>query len=182
MKRFLSFVIMAIVTVIPFTVNAASEIIFSCGDTDAEGNRTCVVGYNIDDSTPQSSVNVNLTEHGGAEVLSIEGIASSNFTLNSQNESNGVHSVILSSPDSVSGEQELFTFTYKNSGTEDCKVTISIGTDNKEVVTETVDTPIAEGEEPQTGATLPFIALGTIALIAGATYFTTKNKTKMYKI
>ena len=173
---------MAIVAVVPFTVNAASEIIFSCGDTDDEGYRTCVVGYKIDDSTPQSSVNVTLTEQGGAEVTSLDGIASSSFSLNSQNESSGVHSVILSSPDAVSGEQELFTFTYKNSGTEDCKVVINIGTDNKEVITETVDTPIAEGEEPKTGATLPFIALGAITIIAGGTYIATKNKTKMYKI
>ena len=69
------------------------------------------------------------------------------------------------------------TFKYQNSGLEDCKVTIGIGNDNKDVETE--DTPT---ENVQTGSSLPYIALGTIALIAVGAYLKTKNKAKMYKI
>ena len=181
MKRFLSFMVMSLFAVLPFTVNAASEITYNCGDFDAEGIRTCTVGYSIDNSTPQDSVTVQLTEVGGAEILSVDGIPNSEFSISTQNENNGVWSIILVSPDSLTGEYSLLTFRYKQSGTAECKVTVGIGNDNKDV--DTNDTPTdTPTDNVQTGSTLPYIALGAIALIAVGAYFTTKNKSKMYRI
>lgn len=176
MKKILSFLVMGLVTVLPLTVDAASKINYECGEFDADGVRTCSVGYTIDSDTPQSSITVYLTEHGGAEVTEVNVLSDSEFT-GTPSEGDGVWTVSLASPDSLSGEFSLFTFKYKNSGEEDCKVTISIGNDNKDV--EETDTPT---ENVKTGATLPFIALGTIAVIAGGAYVVTKNKSKMYKI
>ncbi len=180
MKKFLGFVVMSLVAVLPFTVSAASEITYTCGEVDSEGNRTCTVGYIIDQNTPQDSVSVTLTEQGGADITAVNSISNSEFAISTQNETNGVWSVVLASPDTVYGEFSLFTFTYKVSGEEDCKITIAIGNDNKDVTTST--TPDTPSENPQTGSSLPYIALGGVLLVAGVAYFATKNKSKMYKI
>lgn len=181
MKKFLGFMVMGFAAIMPFSVDAASEITYNCGDIDATGSRTCSVGYKIDAATPKDSVSVTLTEEGGADITSIEGVADSEFSISTKNESNGVWSVVLVSPDTVGGEFSLFTFTYKVSGTENCKVKIAIGDENKEI-TETPAEPDVPTENKQTGTTLPYIALGAVALIAVGGYLTTKNKSKMYKI
>ena len=181
MKKFLSFMVMSLFAVLPFSVNAASEITYNCGDFDAEGVRTCTVGYLIDASTPQDSVTVQLTEHGGAEIISVDGVSNSEFSISTQNAVDNVWSIVLVSPDAVSGEYSLLSFKYRQSGTAECKVTVGIGNDNKDV--ETNDTPTdTPTDNVQTGSTLPYIALGAIALIAVGAYVTTKNKSKMYKI
>ena len=179
MKKILSFMVMSLVAVLPLSVNAASKITYNCGDFDAEGVRTCTVGYVIDESTPQDSVSVKLTEHGGAEILNVNGVSDSEFSISTQNEVDGVWSIVLIAPDTVAGEYSLLTFKYKQSGTEDCKVTVGIGNDNKDVEEVPTDEPT---EQKPTGATLPYIALGAIALVATGAYLTTKNKSKMYKI
>lgn len=177
MKKILSLLVMSIVAILPLTVNADSEITYSCGDFDSEGIRTCTVGYKIDESTPQDSVSVKLTEQGGADITEINGVSDDDFLIDSKNETDGIWLVTLSSITPVSGEHNLLTFKYKKSGTSDCKVTIGIGNGNKDI-TET-DKPT---DNVKTGSTLPYIALGAIALIACGAYVMTKNKSKMYKI
>lgn len=181
MKKILSFLVMSLVAILPFEVSAASKITYDCSDFDAEGIRNCTVGYVIDQSTPQDSVSVKLTEHGGAEITTINGVSDSEFSISTQNETDGVYSVVLIAVNGKqSGEHSLLTFRYKKSGTEDCKVTVGIGNDNKDLPEET--TPDEPTENVKTGSTLPYIALGTITLIAIGAYLTTKNKSKMYKI
>lgn len=181
MKKYLCFMVMSLLLVLPFTVSAASEITYSCGSFDADGVRTCTVGYLIDANTPQDSVTVQLTEVGGAEVLSVDGVSNSEFSISTQNTVDNVWSIVLVSPDAVSGEYSLLTFKYKSSGTPDCKVTVGIGNDNKDV--DKNDTPTDKPtDNVQTGSTLPYIALGAIAVVAVVSYVATKNKSKMYKI
>lgn len=181
MKKILSFMVMSLFVFLPLSVSADSSLDVVCGDFDSEGIRTCTVMYNIDESTPQDSVSVKLTEHGGADVTSINGVSDSEFSISTQNEVDGVWSIVLISPDKISGSEiSLLTFKYKNSGTEDCKISVSIGNDNKDVGTPV--TPDEPTDNVQTGSTLPYIALGVIALIAVGAYLTTKNKAKMYKI
>ena len=176
MRKILSFVVMCFGLVLPLTVNAASEITYSCGDFDENGVRTCKVSYVIDESTPQNSITVNLTEHGGATITSIEDIEGAEFYMPTEAvQGDGMWTATLQTLDAVYGEFDLLTFKYQKSGTEDCKVTISIGDTNKEV-----DEPMPES--PETGSTLPYIALGAIALIAVGAYLKTKNKAKMYRI
>lgn len=178
MRKILSFVVMSLFLVLPFTVSAASEIIYDCGNFDANGVRTCTVAYKIDEATPQNSVTVTLTEHGGAQILSVDDFDGEEFQfVGGVVEADGVWTASLQTIDPTAGEYNLLTFKYQNSGLEDCKVTIGIGNDNKDVETE--DTPT---ENVQTGSSLPYIALGTIALIAVGAYLKTKNKAKMYKI
>jgi len=179
-KKILSFMVMSLVAILPLSVNAASEITYNCGDFDAEGVRTCTVGYVIDANTPQDSVSVKLTEHGGAEITTVNGVSDSEFSISTQNEADGVWSIVLIAPDTVAGEYSLLTFKYKQSGTEDCKVTVGIGNDNKDLTEK--PTPDKPTDNVQTGSTLPYIALGAIALVAVGAYVTTKNKSKMYKI
>lgn len=177
MKKILSFVVMCLGLVLPFTVNAASQIVHSCGDFDDDGVRTCTIAYKIDESTPKNRVTVTLTEHGGAEILLVDDFEGEDFYMpGSATETNGVWTATLQTIDEVYGEYNLLTFKYRKSGLEDCKVTIAIGEDNK-VIEEDEET-----ENVQTGSTLPYIALGTIALIAVGVYFKTKNKAKLYRI
>ena len=176
MRKILSFVVMCLGLVLPFTVNAASEIVYNCGNFDESGVRTCTVAYKIDEATPQSSVTVTLTEHGGATILSIDDIEGEEFYMpTAAVQGDGMWTATLQTIDAVYGEYNLLTFKYQKSGQEDCKVTIGIG-----------DTDVPVEDEPtenvKTGSTLPYIALGTIALIAVGAYLKTKNKAKMYRI
>ncbi len=177
MKKILSFLVMGTVAVLPLTVSAASEIKPVCGAFDADGIRTCTVSYVIDKDTPQETVTVKLTEQGGAEITEVKGVSDSEFEIDNENRSENVYSVILKAPDAVAGEFSLLTFKYKKSGTEDCKVTVGIGDQDKNIIES--DTPT---DNVKTGSTLPYIALGAIAIIAGGAYLATKNKSKMYKI
>lgn len=176
MKKFLNFAIMTVIAILPLIVNADSKINYNCGEFDDEGIRTCVIGYVIDESTPQESVSVTLTEKGGADITEI-GDGDSDFSIISKNEVDGVWTVVLEAPGPVAGEYNLLTFKYKKSGTSNCKVTIGNGDGNKDIVES--DTPT---ENVKTGSTLPYFALGTIALIAVGTYIVTKNKSKIYNI
>lgn len=177
MKKILSFLVMGLVATLPLVVSADTEINYDCGNFDSEGVRTCTVGVVIDASSPQESITVKLTEKGGAEITDVSGVSDSEFDLITKNEVDGVWTIVLAAPGEVYDEYSLLTFKYKKSGTSDCKVTVGIGDSNKDI-TES-DTPT---DNVKTGSTLPYIALGTIAIIAGGAYIATKNKSKMYKI
>ena len=182
MRKILGFFVMSLVVVLPLSVSAAS-ITPTCGEFDSEGIRTCVVTYNND--VESDSITVLLAEQGGAEILDISGIAGGEFSLVTSSEENNVWTAVLSTIDPVIANYDILTFKYKNSGTDDCKIKISIGDISKEVGTSssggssTTDEP---GDQKETGATLPYITLGTIGVVAVGIYFSTKNKTKMYKI
>ena len=183
MKKILSFLVLGFLAVAPFTVSAASSIVtpIACTPADESGSRTCTVEYMIDEATPQDSVTVKLTEYGGANITAINDVTGSEFMVGNKDEVDGVHTVGVVSLQKITGTVALFTFTYVESGTTDCKVKVSIGDDNKEVTSPTnpTDTPT---DNVETGSSLPYIALGAIALIAVIGYVATKNKTKMYRI
>ena len=175
MKKVLGFLIMAVVAMLPFAVDAATSIGHSCAK-DENGIYNCTITYNM--TTAETDVVVTLTEIGGAEVISIDSTMDSDWTV-SKSKSNNVWTVNLSSP-GVSGEGNLFSFSYKPSGTEECAVHISLGDKKIELIPEVPeDTPT---ENKDTGSTLPYIALATIALAAAGAYVATKNKSKVYKI
>ena len=185
MKKFLCFMVVGICSILPYVVNADTGVNVTCdSDFDANGRKTCTVGYVIDQSTPQSSLSVTLTEHGGATIQDVRFVSdpNSDFSMGNPEESNGVWTISFTAPNTVSGEASLLQFTYQNSGMEDCKVRVSIGNDSKDTTPPADTTPDTPTENVQTGSTLPFIALGAIAIIAVGAYVVTKNKTKMYKI
>jgi len=181
MKKILGLMIMSLVALLPLSADAATSIGYNCNSVDENGLRTCTISYNITDAEGASSLNVKLTEQGGAVITKVENASDSDWTVtsNDYDSNNKVWNVLLSSP-GVSGEGNLFTFTYQVSGETDCKVLISLNNETTPINPEpTPDTPT---ENEDTGATLPYIALGTIAIIAVGAYIATKNKSKMYKI
>ena len=172
----LSVMVMAILLV-PMVPKAATGIVPNCGNKDAQGNVTCTIVYNITSSSGLSNLTVTLTEEGGADITSIVDADDSEWSVGSKTEATaGVWTVNLVSP-GVSGEGNLFKFTYKASGSTDCKIRVAL---NNETATITPnDTPT---DNKQTGATLPYIALGAVVILATGAYLATRNKAKMYKI
>lgn len=172
MKRFISLVVMSLVALLPFGVDAATNIAPSCSAADENGVITCTISYKITDQAGVDNLSVTLTENGGAEIVSINDAEKSDWSVSSKDKVDGVWTILLVSP-GVDGEGSLFTFQYQASGKDDCKVVLSL---NNETVN------ITPEKNPETGATLPYIALGIIALGATGAYIATKNKGKMYRI
>ncbi len=178
MKKYLSLFLVGLVALMPIITKADS---INVEQGSREGDIiSATVTYNIDSS--RESLTVTLTEKGGAEIQSVKSADDSDWTVESQNREGNVITVVVTSP-GVSGEGDLFTFTYKASGTADCKVSVSLGDQTVETETPTPDDKEDEPtENKKTGATLPYIALGAIAVLATGTYLVTRNKSKMYKL
>ena len=184
MKKLLGLMVLAFVVFLPMNAKAAS-INRTCKDADANGIITCTVTYNIPAGEEQDSMTVTLTEKGGAEITNVADANDSVWTVSSKNEVDGVTTVILASSDLVSGEDDLFTFSYKPSGEEGCLIEIAY--DGQPITPSTPDPepqpdPDTPTDNKQTGATLPYVALGVIAVVATGAYLATRNKSKMYKI
>jgi len=179
MKKFLGFMIMSLVALLPLATDAATSIGYSCGNVDENNLRTCTISYNITDPEGADSLTVKLTEQGGASITEIDNASDTDWTVSTSDydSANKVWNVLLASP-GVAGEGNLFKFTYQVSGEDDCKVLISLNNETTTIEPET-DKP---ADQEDTGATLPYIALGTIAVIAVGAYVATKNKSKINKI
>ena len=181
MKKIFGLMLLSVLALLPLNTKAAISINPNCGQADSNGVITCTVAYNITDEEGAESLTLTLTEKGGAEVVDVIDATGSEWSVSSKNEDNGVWTVILASI-GVTGEGNLFTFSYRPSGEEDCEVQIALNGQTVPVAPapETpADTPT---DNKQTGATLPYIALGAIAVLATGAYLATRNKAKMYKI
>ena len=175
MKKFLGFIAIAVMFVLPLSVSAASYK-ENCSEW-VNDTKSCSYTATFDNA--QNTVTVVLTPKGGATIDRSSIAAGIDWTLgNIVDGANGSYTVTFTAP-SQSGETDLFSFSYKRSGTVDCEVEVSINGSNVKTPTVTPDAPT---ENKQTGSTLPYIALGSLVVIAGAAYLVTKNKTKMYKI
>lgn len=176
MKRFLGLMV-AIVLFLPFVVSAKDELVYSC--TEEGETHVCKVAVNL--GSDASTLTLTLTEEGGAEITSIVS-ASNEWTLSTK-ENNGIHTVemVTSDLEPVGGEQDLIKVTYVESGTEDCRIRLALNDASVNIEPDEPTTP-SEPENPSTGSTIPYIALGVIALGAIGLYIGTKNKSKMYRI
>ncbi len=140
--------------------------------------KTCSFDVIVDSSTTEASF--TLTPEGGAVINSVA--RSDNAALDwdvTYTQSNGVWTVTIKASNGAisSWNQPVFTYTYTESGQADCNI------DYHPVAPQTTPTqPEPTPENPQTGSTLPYIALGAIVLVATGAYLTTRNKSKMYKI
>jgi hypothetical protein len=180
MKKYLGLLIVSVLVLLPFTVKATSSVNYMCED-NGDNSKTCVVTHDFDQEYDIATV--TLTEEGGAEITMVEQIGD-DWTVQSDKEGS-VWTVTATSP-GIDGTGQLFKFTYNVSGEDDCAIVIEFEGAKKTVVDETPDKPTEEPDTPteqkQTGATLPFVALGVIALIAGGAYISTKSKAKMYRL
>lgn len=212
MKKIIGLVIMSLLILIPLNVHATVNVVRNSDGTipgcSTQGDIiTCTIV--ITDDIGEESITAKLTEKGGAKIIDVTEVNDSDWSIENKNESNGVWTINLVSP-GVTGEVDLFTFSYKHSGTEDCGVSLAVNgktvatpqpetekksckvTEDKDgkktyydkdlnVITEEKYNEICE-TKPDTGSTLPYIALGTIAVLAVGAYLATRNKAKMYKI
>ncbi len=183
MKRVLSYLVVSIMFVLPLSVKAASGISkgVDCDKAfDANNNRTCTVKFSITDENGLEKMVVTLKESGDAEITDVSNYPGSSWTISNVTEpdANRTRTVTLTSP-GEKGEGELFQFTYHSlTGGDDCYV--ELGYNGQPV--STPNQPDQPTDNKDTGATLPFVALGTISVIAVGAYLVTRNKTKMYKI
>ena len=183
MKKILGLMVLALVVLLPMNTRAATSINYNCGQADANGVITCTITYNIT-GDEVDSLTVTLTEKGGADVTDVAEAAGSEWSISTKNEVDGVTTIVLGSV-GLTGEGDLFTFSYRPSGEEDCEVQITLDGQNVPV-TPPDPTPETPSDTPtdnkQTGATLPYVALGVIAVAATGAYLATRNKSKMYRI
>ncbi len=177
MKKYLSLLLMAMMVFLPLRTKAAVALDKQCSSADSNGIINCTVTYNIVGDAA-SELTVNLTEGGGAQVTDILTASGSEWSVASRNEVGNVWTVNLESI-GVDGEGTLFRFSYRPSGSDDCKITIELGETQITVAPPTKDEPT---DNKQTGATLPYIALGTMAVVAVGAYIAVRNKAKMYRI
>lgn len=178
MKKVLGIMAMAIMLVLPLSVKAEEVINHKCGTADSNGFVTCTLTYNISDTNGWDEMTINLFEYGGATVTNITNAADSEWQIEGTPTHNGTTWEIVLSGPSVKGQGNILTFTYKVSGTADCKITYGLKDNEQTPIVPDKPTP----ETPQTGATLPYIALGAIVVIATGAYIATRNKSKMYRI
>ena len=175
MKKFLGFIIIAIIAALPFTVKAATKLSHICGDADSDGVIVCQISA----ETTASTITVKLTEHGGAKIdeNSIEYL--DDWVISEKSSDDGVYTIELTG--ATTGKVDLFTFSYKVSGEEDCKITLELVGGSSSTITPSNPTD-SPADEVSTGSSLPYIALAGIAVAAIYVYNATKNKSKMYKI
>ena len=176
MKKLLGLIVMAMGLVLPMSVFAEEAApVINC--TDGNGTKTCVVSINFADKA--TKVEFTLTPIGVSKIQeeSIKAV-DSEWTLE-KTESNGSYNITLTSPGS-SGEQDLFTYTFTTSGNSNEQCGVTVGYNGRTY--KGPEEPDKPTENKQTGATLPYIALGVIALGAAGAYVATRNKSKMYKI
>ena len=171
---------MALVVFLPLNVKAAESISigYNCKEADGNGIINCTATYQILDDA-MSEATITLTEQGGAQVVSVETAPGSEWSVVDTNEAGNVWTIKLESI-GITGDGDLFTFSYRPSGTDDCKIQISHG------ITQTTIVPPQQNDEPtdnkQTGATLPYIALGIMVVGAAGAYIAVRNKAKMYRL
>lgn len=171
MKKYFGMLLAMVIAVLPFTVEAASV---SVENQSCDENNVCSGTIVLKNDSPVPLVEVTLTEKGGAKILNVTALAP--FTKTSEN--GLVYTFAYADGNPIGAvEEDLFTVSYQATGSEDCGITIngiSFPASSKDT-----DTPT---ENKQTGSTLPFIAIGAIALVAVGAYAATRNKAKMYKI
>ena len=174
--------IVSIIAALPLVVKAAYdvELVPTCGEADSNGIKSCEVAYIIVESKPLEKLDVTVKEIGGAEVMADSFVSSGDWSLQPVAGTDGTWNLTFESP-GISGEGSLFTFKFKESLGE-CGVKVEPVGGKGATVTPGNDNKTEDPENPQTGSTLPYIALGSIALIAAGAYVTTRNKSKVYKI
>ncbi len=175
--------------VLPIAVNAESIELGSQAVCQTSGNQKTGCHFNVYITNPSNTeYTFVFTPAGGATInasdINLDSGAELDWEIaNRQTLASGAIEVTVRSADGSPKEwnDNLFNYSYTDSGTIDCKVSYSLK--SADTTPTTPDEPEKEPEKnPQTGSTLPYIALGAIVLVATGAYLATKNKSKMYKL
>ena len=81
MKKILSFMVISLLALLPFAVNAETSIKPVCGDADENGVITCTIVGNITSDAGETNLTVILTEAGGAEVTDIANATDTDWAI-----------------------------------------------------------------------------------------------------
>ena len=177
MKRYLGIMVMCLALLIPMSVNATRGVAQTPTCTTSGNQKTCSFDVIIENDSV-TEMSFTLTPAGGAVINNVAILDSASLDwVVSSTQNNGVWTVTIKSASGspvTKWNEDVFSYTYTESGQTGCNV------DYHPAGTQT--TPTTPEKNPQTGSTLPYIALGAIAVLATGAYLATRNKAKMYKI
>ena len=175
MKKFLGLMVM-VVLLIPITVGAkVNSFNENCSDAANVQTVRCEPSAQIEG---EKSIKVTIIPTNvSIDVNSIESVDIDWDVTNPVKNADGSVTVTVTSTTdaALTGTYNLFAMKYtKDDGATDCHVKFKVA--SEDVATPVVDTPT---ENKKTGSTLPYIALGSLVVLAGAAYIVTKNQTKI---
>lgn len=168
-KRFLVFIVMAMLLVLPIKANAASYSLSYEESQDSDGNTLVTVkGAQTDHTSYSFTVDMTLNN---MELIDAQG--SGNWTITVS----GTTLTFTSNTPETSSEFTLGTLKFKKvNAAEKCDVLFTCNGETKKV---TPDKPVTN---PKTGNVLPYAVIVSGLVIAGTVYYVTRKNTKLYKI
>lgn len=168
-KKFLGFIALAALVILPIKANAASWGLTYPSVNDNEGYTTVTVkGTQTDHTSSAFNVTMELTN---MELISYEGVGTWTVTAS------GTTLSFVSSTPVTDSEFTIATLKFKKIDTAaECKVVFRCEDQVKTVA------PNVTPSNPKTGNALPYAVIGTGIVIAGVVYFVTRKNTKLYKI
>ncbi len=174
MKKILGMIALLVVCVIPMTVKAAQSTKLVCGAKETSGDVTTM------------DCHIELTSD--AAVTSLEGsLTLTNVALTSAGVSAEEGWSSTGSGTTISLIATGTATSYTNAKIASFTVTVDTSKSNCKVVfTPTAGTTCTdctyEDDNPKTGSAVPYIVIGSLAILAGAVYVTTRKNTKLFKI
>lgn len=178
MKKYLGLMVM-VLFLMPMVVNASVQLAPQA-NCEANGNQmNCTFNVSItNDSVTEKTI--YFTPMNGAVIdnVEIDPSASLEWEIKEiKKETQNGAVVWYVTVKHINGaastwDGRILKYTYTKSADANCEVSYNLQTT-------TTTTP---AENPKTGSTLPYIALGAIVVIAAGAYVATRNKAKMYKI
>ena len=172
-KKLLGFIALAVLVILPFTVNAASQGIRV--ESAQDGDETVVtLTFVQDGGASVSTIPIAMTLQN-AELVEGGIMPQGTWSISEQTAT----SVTFVSSTTISdAEFVVATFRFrKTGGAEDvCQIDFSFA-DQVQTVT-----PAATPENPKTGNVLPYAVIIAGIAIAGSVYYITRKNTKLYKI
>ena len=170
MKKLL-LIIAGVILFLPLGVKAAE---WECPGGTSGPIVTCYFKY---DFVNQNTFSANLTALGGAIITEVSAYPGQNWVgdpaLIAGDGSSAT--ISLANPEPKNGLLPVITVKYTVSGHEDCGISIT-PTGGR-----TTTTP-GNPSNPKTGASLPYLLVGTGAILALGIYLQTSKKEKFYKI
>lgn len=171
-KKFLGFIALAALIVLPIKANAATGVIFNDNKActpdpnDSDYCTVTITGFNDQGSTVSTPFTSTMTLQG-VEYVSSEGSNNWSITVT------GNQVVMTPSAPETSESFNIGVLRFKVISTP-CSLTFECNDK-----TTTITPPV---KNPKTGNALPYAVIGAGIVIAGAVYYVTRKNTKLYKI
>lgn len=170
-KKFLGFIALAALIVLPIKANAAGYSIDWGKEcvTDASNSDYCTItitGNITDGGSISTPLSATMTLQG-LNYISSEGTSNWNVSVSDN------QIIMTPSAPETNGTFTIGTIRFQKIS-EPCKATFTCNEETK-----TVTPPV---KNPGTGKALPYAVIGAGIVIAGVVYYVTRKNTKLYKI